>query len=188
MSTDEAPPPGQAGTGKTFAEPVPATLLDAPLEYILVDHFRQRSLCAAMRRFAQQGRVDRAEVDAVVAYLRRDLGLHHRDEEEDLFPLLLRRALPEDDLAGALARLAEDHRQSRVMVEAIIEMLVARPGEDSVKLGRAGRKLLLDYAASEHHHLAAENGIVLAIARIRLTRGDLRTMSRSMRDRRGVPA
>lgn len=188
MSTDEAPHLGSAGAGRTFAEPVPAALLDAPLDYILVDHVRQRSLCAAIRRFAESGRVDRAEADAVIAYLHNDLALHHRDEDEDLFPLLLRRVLPEDDLAATLARLVEDHRQSRAMIETIIGKLAARPGEESVRLGRDARKLLLAYAASEHHHLAAENGIVLAIARIRLTRGDLRAMSRSMKDRHGVAA
>jgi hypothetical protein len=47
---------------------------------------------------------------------------------------------------------------------------------------------MLAYATGEHRHLAAENGIVLAIARIRLTRGDLAKMSRSMKQRRGLPA
>ena len=42
------------------------------------------------------------------------------------------------------------------------------------------------YASSEGGHLAIENGIVLAIARIRLTRGDLGAMARGMKARRGV--
>lgn len=188
MSTDEAPSSSLTATGRTFAEPIPAELLDAPLDYILVDHVRQRSLCAALRRFAQQGHVDRAEADAVVAYLRRDLALHHRDEEEDLFPLLLRRVLPEDGLAATLAQLGEDHRRSQEVIAAIIPVLAGRAGDTAIKLGRDARKLLLAYASSEHRHLAAENGIVLAIARVRLTRGDLKAMSATMKDRHGVVA
>jgi hemerythrin-like domain-containing protein len=188
MTTDEIAFPGDAGTGKTFAEAIPSALLNAPLEYILVDHVRQRSLCAAFRRFTQQGYVDREEADAVVRYLRHDVDLHHRDEEEDLFPSLLRRAPLEDDLAATLARLVADHRQSRTMIEAINTILNKRAGPGPIRLGAAARKLLLAYAASEHHHLAAENGIVLAIARVRLTRGDLSAMSATMKDRHGAAA
>jgi hypothetical protein len=169
-------------------EAIPPALLDDPLAYIFADHFRQRRLCAALRHHAETGHVDRPEAEMITAYLRRDLVLHYRDEDEDLFPLLLRRALPEDDLAAALGRLAQDHRQSRQSLEAIIGALTGRPAEDPVKLGRGMCKLMLAYAASEHLHMAAENGIVLAIARIRLRREDLKAMSRTMKERRGVPA
>jgi len=188
MTIDEAAAAGGDGAGRTFADPIPAALLDEPLDYILVDHVRQRSLCAAFRRFTRQGYIDRAEADAVVTYLRRDVDLHHRDEEEDLFPSLLRRAPLEDDLAATLARLVADHRQSRTMIEAINTILTKRAGPGPIRLGAAARKLLLAYATSEHHHLAAENGIVLAIARVRLTRGDLATMSATMKDRHGMGA
>ena len=116
------------------------------------------------------------------------MNLHHRDEEEDLFPSLLRRAPLEDDLGATLARLVADHRQLRTMIEAIITVLTKRAGPGPIRLGSAARKLLMAYAASEHHHLAAENGIVLAIARVRLTRGDLVTMSATMKDRHGMGA
>lgn len=188
MTIDEAAGAGGEGAGRTFTDPIPAALLDAPLEYILVDHVRQRSLCAAFRRFTRQGYIDRAEADAVVTYLRRDVDLHHRDEEEDLFPSLLRRAPLEDNLGATMARLVADHRQSRTMIKAINTILTKRAGQGPIRLGSAARKLLMAYATSEHHHLAAENGIVLAIARVRLTRGDLATMSATMKDRHGAAA
>ncbi len=188
MTIDEAAAAGGEGASRTFAAPIPAALLDAPLEFILVDHVRQRSLCAAFRRFTRQGYVDRAEADAVVTYLRHDVDLHYRDEEEDLFPSLLRRVPPEDDLEATLARLVANHRQSRTMIEAIIAVLAKRAGPGPIRLGPAARKLLLAYAASEHHHLAVENGIVLAIARVRLTRGDLTAISATMKGRHGVGA
>jgi hemerythrin-like domain-containing protein len=188
MVTHDAPRGGQARLGPTFAESIPVALLDTPLDYILVDHFRQRSLCATLRRLAGAGSVDRPEADMIVDYLRRDLPLHHRDEEEDLFPRLRRRLLPEDELEPALIRLVDEHRRFQPTVDAIMTQLAARSAEAPVALGRAACKSMLAYATGEHRHLAAENGIVLAIARIRLTRGDLAKMSRSMKQRRGLPA
>jgi hypothetical protein len=44
------------------------------------------------------------------------------------------------------------------------------------------------YAASEHRHLAMENSIVMAIARIRLKSADLAAISQAMKQRRGVQA
>lgn len=169
-------------------ESLPFALLDDPLEYILADHFRQRSLCAMLRQFAGQGFAPRREADQIIAFLGRDLEIHHADEEEDLFPVLRRRALPEDDLGAALARLTADHRQSGPMAEAIVDALAARPADDPVLLPPAIRELMLAYAASEHRHLAVENGIVMAIARIRLKRSDLKAISRAMKFRRGVRA
>lgn len=169
-----------------IVEPIPFALLDEPLDYIFADHFRQRSIIAALRRFVAAGKATRVEADMVVAYLERDLPLHHEDEDEDLFPAVRRRALPEDDLGGVLARLREDHRQTQPMVEMIAASLSASPARDTIRIDSSTREVMLAYAAGEHRHLAIENGIVLAIARIRLTRNDLKTISRAMKARRGV--
>lgn len=167
-------------------EPMPPALLDDPLEYMFADHFRQRSLCVALRRYADVGEVPRAEAAMVIAYLTRDLPWHHQDEDEDLFPLLRQRALREDELGEALAQLTDDHHRAEPMVGEVIAALSAAPSGDHIKLAKPARALLRAYAASEHRHLAIENGIVLAIARIRLRRSDLAAMSRSMKARRGV--
>ncbi|MGL4974756.1 MAG: hypothetical protein ACRC56_05640, partial [Bosea sp. (in: a-proteobacteria)] len=99
-----------------------------------------------------------------------------------------RRALPADDLGTVLARLSEDHRLSDMMVHAIVDILAATPGDDPVRLDRQAREVMQAYAASEHRHLAMENGIVMAIARIRLKPADLRSISQAMKLRRGVHA
>jgi hypothetical protein len=161
-------------------------LLEEPLEYILADHFRQRSLCAALQRFAAAGFALRAEADAVVGFMEMDLHLHHEDEEKDLFPRLRRRALPEDDLGVALARLSDDHRRGLQMASDIVAALAASPAESRQRLTPQACDLMRAYAASEHRHLAVENAVVLTIARIRLTRGDLKAMSRAMKSRRGA--
>lgn len=186
MTIHEEPEGGGAPALAPIVEPIPLSLIDAPLDYIFADHFRQRIICAALKRLAETGRARRVEADMVTGYLDRDLALHHEDEDVDLFPALRRRALAEDNLGPVLARLSEDHRQSEVMVSAILDALAARLAQDPVKLDSGARRVMQAYAASEHRHLAMENGIVMAIARIRLKPADLKAISHGMRQRRGA--
>ena len=165
-----------------------AALLDRPLEFIHADHLRHRAICAAMRRFAEQGMASRADADRIVAYLAHDRRLHHEDEDLDLFPALRRRAQVADDLGALLTGLSEDHRHADPMSQAIVDALAAHPDEDPIHIGSQTAELFQDYAAREHRHLAIENGVVLAIARIRLTRADLKTVSHNMKIRRGIVA
>jgi hypothetical protein len=176
-----------AGSGqKLQLEPLPIALLDQPLDFIFAEHFRQRCVIGALRRFVANGSAARAEADQVVAHCERDVVLHHQDEEGDLFPAVRRRALPSDNLGAILATLTEDHRQASAMIEIIVEALAARIADDPVKIKRADREVMMAYARSEQRHLAIENGIVLVIARKRLTEADLVAISRSMKTRRGV--
>ncbi|MGL4241930.1 MAG: hemerythrin domain-containing protein, partial [Beijerinckiaceae bacterium] len=115
-----------------------------------------------------------------------DVAIHHEDEDNDLFPALRRRALPQDALGPVLARLAEDHRRNEGMVADIVVALTARQGDDPVVFDKASREVMAAYAFAEQRHLAMENGVVLAIARVRLTRADVRAMSAAMKARRGV--
>jgi len=174
--------PGQ----KLQLEPLPIALLDQPLDYIFADHFRQRCVIGALRRFVADGCAPRAEADQVVAHFERDIVLHHQDEESDVFPAVRRRALPSDNLGAILASLTEDHRHAGAMTETIVEALSAHIADDPVKIKRGDREVMMAYARSEQRHLAIENGIVLVIARKRLTEPDLSAMSRSMKARRGV--
>jgi Hemerythrin HHE cation binding domain len=167
---------------------LPVALLDDPLAYILADHVRQRSICAALQDFADTRRAGRDESERVTFFLLHDRVIHHADEEQDLFPALRRKSLPEDNLGPVLARLTKDHRCSDAMVEGIAAALSAHPNRDPAHISVAAGKLMKAYAADEHRHLAIENGVVLVIAAIRLTGRDLRAMSRKMKARRGVPA
>lgn len=173
MFLDEAPP-------LTFA------LLDDPLAHVQAAHLRQRATCAILRRLAAERVVCRGEADMITAYLTRDLRQHHEDEDLDLYPALRRRALPEDGLGITLAQLGEEHRQGEAMADGIVETLSARPADDRVHIDIAASEAMQAYAARELRHLALENGVVLALARIRLTRSDLKAISRAMKARRGV--
>lgn len=95
--------------------------------------------------------------------------IHHADEDEDLFPAVRRKSLPEDNLGPVLARLADDHRRSDVIVEDIVAALAMHPERDTVRIGPGAGELMQVYAADEQRHLAIENGVVLVIASIRLS-------------------
>jgi iron-sulfur cluster repair protein YtfE (RIC family) len=76
----------------TLAAPPPAEHLASPLDYIFAEHFRQRTLCWMIDRIADERERDEECISAVLRFLREDFGAHIIDEEEDLFPLLRRRA------------------------------------------------------------------------------------------------
>ncbi|MFO1035329.1 MAG: hemerythrin domain-containing protein [Geminicoccaceae bacterium] len=167
-------------------DPLPLALLDRPLEFLVADHFRQRCVCAALRSFARTGEALISDAQAVAGYLHHDLPLHHRDEDEDLFPVLLRRTRAEDDLGALLTRLGADHVRAEAKVPVLIDGLTAPVLDHTLHLDQGLCATMLAYAASEHRHLALENGVVLAIARVRLDAGDLAAVAHGMKTRRGV--
>lgn len=179
-STDDA----VAQRSLTQLDALPISLLDEPLEFIFADHFRQRSLCAALRSIAGRRSVPRASAYKVLAFLKNDLALHHQDEDAGLFPVLCERAAPEDGLSPILARLSEDHRQAAPLVAEIVAVLSVMPPHDPITIPAAAAETMFAYVAAEQLHLSVENGIVLVLARKRLKHADLAAMSMAMKARR----
>lgn len=175
---------GEPRASTAHFEPLPIDLLDSPLDYIFADHYRQRSLSAHLRRIAQERCVPRAAGEAILRFVADDLALHHGDEDRDLFTTLRRRALPEDDIEPILERLSAGHGQEREWVRLLKRHLDAQPQQEIVAIGRKCASAMLAYAVSEQRHLSLENGIVLVLARKRLTHADLAAMSLSMKARR----
>ena len=100
--------------------------------------------------------------------------------------MLRRRITREDALVPVLARLAEDHRRAETQAQAIVDLLSVDERGDLIRLGPAARDLILAYAAQTHRLVSLESGIVLAIARVRLTRGDLKMLGGALKARRGI--
>ena len=184
MGRDRPVPP--ADRAALVTELIPFALLDEPLEYIFAAHARQRAVCASLRKFARQGFAERGEADMVAAFLTQDRVLHQIDEDEELFPAVRRRAAPSDNLGVVLARLSDDHRRSQATIDMIVSVLCKNPARETQRLSVAECELLESFATMENRHLAIENSVVLSIARIRLSPGDLKSMSRAMKARRGV--
>ena len=64
---------------------------------------------------------------------------------------------------------------------------LARCLDTGSELSAEDRQVLTRFAGHVRRHLAAENAILLPIARARLTRRDLQKLSQQMRTRRGLP-
>jgi iron-sulfur cluster repair protein YtfE (RIC family) len=165
---------------------LPPTLVRQPLDWFMVEHYRHRQFCALMHELAASETFDPAPILTLVEFLRHELGRHLADEEQDLFPLLRKRAREADQVDEVLNRLQGEHKGDlahghglRSHLERCLQTHTA-PGLD------AAAKLALDaFASQELRHLALENAVVLPLARLRLTQRDLKGLSRRLAARRG---
>lgn len=171
----------------TEIESLPPELVHEPLNWLFAEHYRHRQLCKIIEHIARSEAFDADRIVAALRFLRQDMPLHVLDEEEDLFPLMRRRAQPDDDLERILGDLGADHHADAERVQFLIEGLEAALNRKTAPASDAGlRPLLLIFVAHERRHVALENAIVLPIARLRLTPEDLRALSRRLAARRGV--
>jgi hemerythrin-like domain-containing protein len=165
----------------------PLSLLADPIEYLCEEHFRQRRVFRALRMLAAGQDISADVAEQIVEAMQHDLPLHHRDEDEDLFPLLRARAHTEDGLEPLLAQLSHDHARGEASARKLAAALCESGGGERVTLGPLAAKLAGHFARDEQRHLAIENGIVLVMARKRLSSRDLETLTHAMKARRGVP-
>lgn len=177
------PEPVHRGSGQSPTDP---GLLARPLDFISADHLRERQICAEIDRLAATARFDRRAAMAVLRFLNEELGVHVRDEAEDLFPVLLQRCTEEDSIATVLGRILADQNHVLALLPKVRNALATclDTGSD---LSGADRAILTRFSGHARRHLVAENAILLPIARARLTRGDLRRLADRMRSRRGFP-
>ncbi len=112
--------------------------------------------------------------------------MHTRDEEEDLFPMLRARCLPEDGIAGALAQLSREHALDGDLAGFIRADLEAVAGGHTrsppLRLSLNARA----FAETQRRHIGWENRLVLPLAKKRLTGSDLERLGRAMAARRGI--
>lgn len=175
--------PALRGSGETPTDP---SLLANPLDFIGEDHLRERQTCAVIDGLATAEALDRRSATAVLRFLNEELTVHLRDEAEGLFPLLTRRCTQEDAIEGAIARIRADQDEAMRLLPEVRAML-AGCLDGGGSLTAEERAVLSGFSGHVRRHLVAENAILLPIARSRLTRSDLRTLSKHIRTRRGLP-
>ena len=165
--------------------PTPPSLLGRPLDFISEDHLRERQICAVIDAIALAAHLDRPSALTVLRFLNEELNVHLRDEAEDLFPLLAKRCTAEDSIENAIKRIRIDQNEA---LRLLPEVRAALSGclDAGSDLSTEGRALLSRFAAHVRRHLVAENAILLPIARARLTRADLASLSAHMQARRGL--
>jgi hypothetical protein len=177
---------GRTGDDRADLAPLDRALLREPIEYIFADHMRQRSLCRLMDELAGEPQYDPKLGELVALHLTVDMALHVIDEEDDLFPLLRRRARPEDDIERVLGLLSREHAADESLGHEVAEGLreAARVGQGCLAEGL--RERLSRFARQQRRHLAVENAIVMPLAQRRLTSSDREQLARRMAARRGV--
>ena len=102
----------RTGDNPWAIEPMPAGLIDSPLDFIFAEHHRQREAASILTLLAD-GEFDLKGVKSLLAFLETDFALHIGDEELALFPMLREHCLPEDNVERILARLVDEHRCKR---------------------------------------------------------------------------
>ena len=163
---------------------------DAPLDLLAACHGRIEQQCATLekllahlQRHCNDATAGQAAA-AILKYFQHAAPLHHQDEEENLFPLLLARL---DDahapLRELLTLLAGQHRAIDGLWARLEGELEAVVQGTSAQLPNA---LAEEFAARNRAHLALENDRVLPAARALLTPADLGRLGQAMRARRGV--
>jgi iron-sulfur cluster repair protein YtfE (RIC family) len=156
-----------------------------PLDWFAREHEHHRQMCAEMRELALSKTFDRAAVVGMAEFVERELAQHLIDEERELFPLLTRRAAPDDGAEEVLQRLCAEHRHDRAQAQAVAVHLRRclderrAPGEDPL-----ASVALASFASHELTHLALENAVVLPLARLRLSARDLSGLRRRLAQKR----
>jgi len=159
--------------------------LENPLDIIHEDHMREREVCALIDRLVSAASLQDADVHQIVAFLEEQLPQHLADEEIDLFPMMLNRCEPEDEIEKVIEKLQFDHGHALADAPAVVAMIRAIAASSSDRFDHDCQQI----SAFAHHarrHLILENAVILPIARARLTEDDLRTMKRHMLERRGI--
>lgn len=174
--------PMRRGSGEAPTHP---GLLGRPLDFICEDHLRERQICVVIDGLVLAASLDRHAALNVLRFLNEELNLHLRDEAEDLFPLLVKRCTAEDSIESALDRIRVDQTEA---LRLLPDVRAALSGclDTGSDLSAEERAILTRFTGHMHRHLVAGNAILLPIARARLTRADLVTLSAHMRARRGL--
>ena len=164
----------------------PSPLARNPLDVISSAHALQVQMCDALERIADglPDEVDRRLCAQLAALLQYDLPLHHHDEEAALFPLLRRRARPEDGLEEILDRLVSEHSADNDFASEIAEALDT--------LGQGGRPanpemlgyMLRGFFERYRRHVQWESTLVMPMARLRLTPQDLEALQARLNENR----
>lgn len=160
-------------------------LPNSPIEWFLAEHQRHRQFCALMRHSAVATVFDEKLVTWLLDFVVHERAQHVSDEEQDFFPLLRARALPEDDVEEILGRLSAEHVEGQDYARSVRRHLEDCLGSRAPIGWSAARRASLEgFTAQELRHLALENAVVLPLARQRLTPEDLQVLGQKLAARR----
>jgi len=156
-----------------------------PLGLLRACHERVLAHCAMLEAFAARlgGELDGDAVQAAKAvqrYFATAAKLHHQDEEEDLFPFLVRQSLK---LAQLVHELKQDHRRLDALWAQLESRLAWPKNIGDVDGFRAAAA---EFIEINRRHVQRENAELLEVAQHIFSSKQLAEIGRSMAKRRNV--
>jgi hemerythrin-like domain-containing protein len=159
---------------------------DDPLALLRACHTHILDHCELLERIAERladGTADEATREAarkVVRYFSTSARLHHQDEEQDLFPRLIRQSLKMADLIHALRQV---HAELDVLWTGLEPELKRFPnvGDAETFMEQASR-----FCELNREHIRRENMDFLPLADSSLSSRQLKDIGVAMAGRRGV--
>lgn len=150
--------------------PKPSAGFDEPLEMLRSCHERIEAQLATLERLVPHLRDKGADAEAqaaakaVIRYFDTSGVLHHRDEDEDLFPLL--RSLASERGRPEVCAVMDELQREHATMD--LEWSRLRAGLDGVVHGRAegvGEDIVTPFAWVYRRHMQNEEAAVLPFAR-----------------------
>ena len=126
------------------------------------DHVHILKLCDVMERIAHEDDIDLLKIEEIVKIIRGFAdGLHHKKEEEFLFPKMAEKGFSLH--SGPVAVMLNEHQEGRSYVKGIADGIAA------YKSGNIAEKKvvyanMLGYAELLRNHIAKENNILFRMA------------------------
>ncbi len=153
-----------------------------PIEVLEREHRLHEQICDSLERIADSlpDEVDRGLCATMVVALRLDLPLHHRDEEEGLFPLLRERATDDESLSGMLLQLSREHSIDESSADELVDLLQSLSKGSRAENPNMFGYMLRGFFESYRRHIQWENKVILPMARRLLLEDDLANLTRRM--------
>lgn len=166
-------------------EPTSVRLMADPLTFLAEDHLRHRQICAFLSAIAIDPEPEFRAMALSLAFLRHEFLLHNADERAGLFPMMMERCEPDDEIGIIIDRLLCDHETAQIQARTVCRILEGAL-ESGHPPGSHNCATLAEFAAHCQRYLILENAIILRLARVRLDDNDLVSLSRKMLLRRGL--
>lgn len=155
------------------------TIVPNPINLIETVHKQHAELCDQLEEIADSlpGSVDVKKCARVVHTLVVDLPLHHKDEEEGLFPLLQKAAVAEEAMGDHIEQLSWEHSADEGVAMEIAEAMEKLANGERAENPEMLGYLLRNFFEGYRRHLHWENTMLLPIARRALSKADLQKLN-----------
>lgn len=164
----------------------PAPDFSDPLGLLMACHKRMLAHCDTLDRIGERlasSGVDQDVRDAarqVYRYFATAAKLHHQDEEQDLFPMLVRTSLK---IAETIHHLKQDHQRMETLWQELEPLLT---GIEKIESPAQFTITATEFAQLYRSHIERENEFILSTAQHLLSAQQLNKLGRAMADRRQV--